>query len=330
MRVLLTGGTGFLGSNILSTLCASDQVSEVYTFYRNQDKMNLLLNQLKYSSKIRPIKGSFTDATILKEMMNEFALKGETAVIPAVIDLIIHVAATRNIGYCESHQLETFQTNVDGTNNLVEFANKSNVKRVIYISTQSVYGNPLSDVIDENTIPAPESIYAKTKYMGELTVSLKAQNYEYLILRPTRLFGTSIFTNKDNFLTGAFPEKCMRGDHLTIYNNGTDLLNLIDVSDISRAIMEFLLTANKDIWNTTYNICGDHMITVNEIVGYYVKWSKSKGILVGVENKVADHEVVRFHNLTNQKIKSAIKWFPTIVEESIFDMLDATYQKTNH
>ena len=155
MNVLVTGGAGYIGTELVSLLVSNPSIDKVIV-YDNLSRMNynLFLGlKLQKHPKLSFVKGELLDSRSLRKV-----LKG--------IDVVYHLAAkvTTPFDSSDSHVYE--QVNHWGTAELVYAVEESNVKRFIYTSSSGVYGSS-SGAVDESTIPNPKTFYAISKLRGE-------------------------------------------------------------------------------------------------------------------------------------------------------------------
>jgi len=157
MKILITGSAGFVGKNLFNYL---KKEHEIYGISRRAGETITHQCDITKKDEINIVLGSINP------------------------DIIVHSAALANVDYCEEHKDETWETNVEGTMNLVKwsFLNK---KKIIYISTDYVYAGETNDY-NEDSETKPVNFYGESKLAAEKIVSI-LQNY--LILRPTGIFG---------------------------------------------------------------------------------------------------------------------------------------------
>jgi len=150
-KILLTGSMGFIGSHFLRKLTST---------YKVIGLNNALDKKLE---NYYPIKKNITNLNSID--------------IPNDLDSIIHLAALTDTKYCEQHPRECFETNVNGTQNMLEIARKKDAK-FVYVSTSHVYGKPNKLPIKENDPKHPLSIYASSKLAGEVCCMGYAYSYD--------------------------------------------------------------------------------------------------------------------------------------------------------
>ena len=179
MSVMITGGTGFVGSNINRTLIQEGTKTLAYDL---QDRQSAVTADV--ADKTTLVKGDLLDLAKMLGTVRKYGVEG-----------IIHTAADmspRDAGV--ESPIWTFKANVEGTANVLETARLADLKRVVYTSTCGVYG--YLDRIDEHSqtedeAPNPRGPYAITKYMGELMCRNYFESYgiDVVILRLPIMYG---------------------------------------------------------------------------------------------------------------------------------------------
>lgn len=171
-KIFISGGTGLLGTSIISTL--KDKFDLVGTYYSNQ----IFVPKVPYV-KLDLMKKNDTHHIIEEEKP----------------DIVIHTAALTNVDYCEENKLNAKMVNVDGTRNIAEACTNINAK-IIYISSDFVFDGKKGNYSEEDE-PTPINYYSKTKLDGENVV--KDVCSDFLIIR-TSIYGWNI-GGKSNFAT---------------------------------------------------------------------------------------------------------------------------------
>ena len=128
-KILITGGTGFIGSNITNRLKKDNDV----TVFDLKEPDN---NELKF------LKGSINEYSDVENAINDF-------------DVVIHLAASLGVINTEENPVSTLDTNIFGTRNVLEACRKSNVKKIIFSSSSEIYGEPIKTPIEEEDRPIP-------------------------------------------------------------------------------------------------------------------------------------------------------------------------------
>ncbi|MCL7991942.1 MAG: NAD-dependent epimerase/dehydratase family protein, partial [marine benthic group bacterium] len=169
MRVLVTGGTGFTGSHLVRRLL--DRRHDVVCL---DNQPGLFADELR-GLGAEVVIGSVTDADLVRR-----SSRG--------VEVVHHLAAAfRQLNVPKSVYREV---NVEGTRNVLEAARASDVRRVVYCSTQGVHGHVMNPPGDENSPIAPEDYYQQTKYEGELVCAEYSDvGMDIAIVRPTAIYG---------------------------------------------------------------------------------------------------------------------------------------------
>lgn len=249
MRIFLSGGSGYLGSNLLLILLNHPHVDKVICLIRNPQKWRLLEGHFPQGEKIAWVLGNLQDAQTYVH-----ALRG--------VDTIIHAASLRETKENPSPPEEMVAINVLGTARLLEAALASGVSRFLFCSSQAIYGTRQSIPIAEDTPPRPETLYALTKYAGELLVEkAREKGLRFLILRFSRLYGKGLAMRKEE-LPHRFARLSAQGAPLPVYDGGRMIVDFLHVRDAVRAIGHFLLPEKEGFWNGVYNVGGGNPTSV--------------------------------------------------------------------
>lgn len=238
MRVLVTGGSGFIGSHVVDKLRDKGVNVRVYDMVMPS-----------YRNDIEHYQGSILDIEALGMAMGG-------------IDVIFHLAAVADVKevFEEPHYSEAI--NVRGTINVLEAARKGNIKRVIYGSTTWVYSDAEETVVDESTpLPAPSHLYTATKLAGEYYCQAYSKLYgpEVTILRYGIPYGPRA---RDGAVIPIFVRKALNSEPLTLAGDGSQFRKFIYVEDLAEGNVLALKSAAK---NKTYNLDGRERITIKQI-----------------------------------------------------------------
>lgn len=179
MKILITGGAGYVGTQLTKVLSASPETSAVILFDNlSRANYNLFLGRrFENPEKITFVSGDLLDSRKLRQVLQQYE-----------IDVVYHLAArvTTPFANTEAHFHE--QINHWGTSELVMAVEESNVKRFIYTSSTSVYGASV-DLIDEDAKPDPKTFYGTSKLRGEQHVKRLMDKMDTYILRCGNVYG---------------------------------------------------------------------------------------------------------------------------------------------
>lgn len=263
MHVFVAGASGYLGGNLVLALTRGSFVTRITCLGRNQEKLLKLRALVAPQTKVVCIVGDVCDPGTYISY-----LRG--------VDVVVHAAAVRGIDYCAQHPHEAQRVNVAGTERLLEAAMACNVPKLLYCSTQAVYGAFNLYPFREDESPYPDTWYGLTKYAGELAVR-KADGLQFLVLRLSRIYGLGIFFREEE-LPHRFA-RCAVSGILPVYHGGEDVVDLLHIGDAVSAILFFLHSADS-LWNTTYNVGGGRPVSVRYLAELYREVCRELGFPV--------------------------------------------------
>ena len=235
MKVLITGGSGFLGINLVRHLLQKG----------NHEIVVLDIADFDYSdvvSKVKFIKGDIRDKDKVAE-----AIRG--------VNQVIHTAAALPL-YTEEQILTT---DVDGTRNLLEAANRFNVERFIHVSSTAVYGVPDHHPLYENDKLDGVGPYGKAKIKAEdMCLEYRRKGMCVSIIRPKSFVGPERLG-----VFALFYDWAKDGHGFPMIGNGKNRYQLLDVEDLCEAIY-LCMTLEKEKVNDTFNIGAKEFKTMGE------------------------------------------------------------------
>jgi nucleoside-diphosphate-sugar epimerase len=245
--VLVTGGAGFIGSNLAEGLVKRGFDVRILDDFSAGKKENL--DAVRGKAEI--IRGSITDMETARK-----ALKG--------IDCIFHQAALTSVTRSVEKPLETAQVNIIGTLNLLVSARDAGVRRVVFASSSSIYGNTPTLPKREDMPPCPQSPYALTKYAGERYMQIFHSLYglETVSLRYFNVFGPRQDPNSQYAaVIPKFITAVLAGKKPVIDGDGEQTRDFTYIKDTVEANILAMQT-RKGI-GEVFNIAGGKRITIN-------------------------------------------------------------------
>lgn len=238
MRVLVTGGAGFIGSHVVDKL--RDKGVQVRIF-------DLMMPTIR--SGVEYYQGSILDLSALC-----FAMHG--------VNSVMHLAAIADVKDVLEDPHYSEEINVRGTINVLEAARRANVKRVIYGSTTWVYSDVDAIKVDESTtLNAPSHLYTATKLASEYYCQAYSRMYglETTILRYGIPYGPRA---REGAVVSIFVKKALSGQPLTIAGDGSQFRKFVYVEDLAEGNVLALQSVAK---NKIYNLDGKQEISIKEI-----------------------------------------------------------------
>ncbi len=178
MNILITGGAGYIGHELVFELVKDPDIKNVIVYDNlSRKNYNLFLDKRSEHSKIKFIKGDLLDSRRLRQVLEN-------------VDVVYHLAAivSTPLATENSHLFE--QINHWGTAELVYALEESNVSKVFYLSTTSVYGAS-EHMIDINTVPDPKTFYGSSKLRGEEHIKRLSKQMDTYIIRCGNVYGFS-------------------------------------------------------------------------------------------------------------------------------------------
>lgn len=251
MRLLVTGGAGFIGSNFIRYMMNTNPSVEIInydllTYAGNPDNLKGIDKPPQYTF----IKGDICNQDLVNATLKKFQP-----------DAIVHFAAESHVDRSITDPYAFVRTNVLGTHTLLEAARKHSVPKFIHISTDETYGSTLNGSFKETDILSPSSPYSASKAGSDLLALSYFTTFHFpvMVTRCTNNFGPYQFPEK---LIPLFITNLLEGKKVPVYGTGKNVRDWIHVQDHCRAI-EFLL--NRGAPGEVYNIGGGNEKTNLEI-----------------------------------------------------------------
>lgn len=255
MRILVTGGAGFIGSNLAEHLVSIPEVEKVRVLDNLSTGSLKNLESLNENSKFEFVEGDIRDyETCLK------ACDG--------MDLVSHQAALGSVPRSINDPITTNEVNITGTLHVFTAAKEHKIKRVVYAASSSTYGDHPGLPKVENNIGNPLSPYAVTKYVNELYAKVYASTYnmELIGLRYFNVFGPR--QNPQGPYAAVIPlfiQSVLNNEPPLINGDGEHSRDFTFVANAVQANIRALFTDNVKALNEVYNIAFGERTTLNEV-----------------------------------------------------------------
>lgn len=222
-KIVITGGAGFIGSHIV------DYFSESYP-----GAAVTVLDKMTYAADIRNLLG-------LIEKKRIQLLVGDICDLETCVravkdaDLVIHAAAESHVDNSFGNSLEFTRTNVVGTHCLMEACRQAGTQRIIHVSTDEVYGQVITGVVNEQASLKPTNPYSASKAGAEMIISGYRLSYglPVVTVRANNIFGIRQYPEK---IIPKFLLQLMTGNKLTIHGNGQNRRHYLSAVDFARAL----------------------------------------------------------------------------------------------
>ncbi len=289
MRVIVTGGGGFIGSNLVDLLLKEKKIKKIIII----DIFNLGLRNINHLKKNKKVKIVKKDINNIKASDTNFKN----------IDCVFHLAALADIVPSIVNPKKYCESNIYGTINILEAMRFYKVKRIIYTASASCYGLPAKFPTSENHKIDLQYPYAFTKYVGEQAVMhwSKVYGIEYISLRLFNVYGLRSRTSGAyGAVMGVFLKQKLENKKLTVVGNGRQSRDFINVKDVCYAFIKASKTKNI---NKIINIGSSKPITVLTLA----KMISNKIQFIPKRPGEPDISMAKIENA-----KKFLRWKPTI------------------
>lgn len=293
MKLLVTGGLGFIGSNfIIHVLNNYDDHSVINVDAELTGSNHKSLIDIDNSKRYKFVQGNITDHKLMKDLIDES-------------DAIINFAAESHVDRSISNAKPFMDSNIIGVFTILEIL-KNQKKRLVHISTDEVFGSLETKSADENFRFNPSSPYSSSKASAELLINSYVATYgiDAVITRCTNNYGPRQFLEK------LIPKAIILAAHdipVPVYNSGKGIRDWIFVDDHCNAVMKVLHDGKK---GESYNISASNEIDVLTVI---------KKILLVMNKNTKNYELSEDrpghdyrYSLNSSKIRKELGWEPLV------------------
>ena len=266
MKILITGGKGFIGSKIIEMLCKD---GHQLTIIDNEDTYGIMTtNELHklyqwrtrnwIDKKVHYIKGDVLDRlTCLKAFSHH-------------PDIVIHLATYPRAKIVDNDPIAGIPKVINTTTNLLWHAEKFGVKKFVYVSSSMVYGD-FSDGMKEDGKTKPKNLYGEAKLTGERMVKLfsKRDNLNYNIIRPSGVYGPGDMPDR---VVHKFFQRAMNNQTITLHN-GQNKVDFTYRNDAARGIV---LAALSPVSNVSFNITAGNATSLRILAEKIIQLTNSE------------------------------------------------------
>lgn len=315
-KILVTGGAGFIGSNLCEELLKEDNYVVCLDNFFTGRRGNLV---------------SFVDNKNFKLLEGDIRSLEDCIKATKGVDYVLHQAALGSVPRSIKDPITSNDVNVNGFLNMLVASKEAGVKRFVYAASSSTYGDSKGLPKVENVIGKPLSPYAITKYVNELYADVFSKTYgiETIGLRYFNVFGRK--QDPNGAYAAVIPKfvmQLMKGESPTINGDGSFSRDFTYIDNVIQANLLALKADRKEALNTVYNVAFGDRNTLDDLVGYLKEYlsefdEKIKGIDVNYgSNRIGDiphshasiekAKVMLEYNpqfSLQEGLKEAVKWY---------------------
>jgi len=301
MTLLITGGNGYVGSQLVNHLIDDESYNEIVILDQIEPNKNLGSKD-QFKNKVRFVKGSTTDYQKVCEAIEN-------------VTQVIHLAAIADVKRCQENPSETRKINVGATQNILEAIKNSTVKRFVFASTMSaIYGK--SSNFDEAASPTPITEYGKQKQKCEELIQKFSNQVgiSSIILRKSNLYGTGIIT-KEN-VVASFVKQALNDNSIKIEGSGNQFRNFLNLNDSCQAYMKSL-TCKMENSCEIINITGAITSNLNDLAQLVkeqveLKVGNKIELIHSINKRIDDYKKVEMPKISVMKAKKILDYSPQV------------------
>lgn len=261
-KILVIGGAGFIGSHVVGELLKTEVGQVVIYDNFTRGKLSNIAPHLKdIRCSIYPHGGDVRDIDLLNDAMQE-------------VDYVVHLAAMWLL-HCKDYPQTAFHVNIEGTFNVLEACVKNNIKKLVYSSSASVYGDAVEVPMTESHPFNNRNFYGATKIAGEAMCRAYFDRYglDYVGLRYMNVYGPH--QDQTAVYTGVIPimlNKIDANEAPLINGDGSQAYDFIDVEDVARCNVAALLS---DATDKCYNVGTGVQTSIRELCDLILELKQS-------------------------------------------------------
>lgn len=293
-KTLVTGGAGFIGSNLAALLISRGHRVSILDNLTSGYRDNL-----QALSDARFVEGDVRDAKAVDE-----AIDGA--------EVVFHLAASVGNTRAIEHPLTDSEVNVLGTLTVLEAARRQGVRKVVFSSSAGIFGELKTLPINEDHPAEPDTPYGASKLGAEKHCLAYAKLYplECVCLRYFNVYGVNQRYDAYGNVIPIFADRMLRGQPLNIYGDGEQTRDFVNVRDVAEA--NYLAGMNRGV-SGAFNIASGTRVTINELTSLMARCS---GIAATVEHVAPRKGDVR-HSLADvSRAHAALGYVPAVSLES--------------
>tara|TARA_X000000950_G_scaffold289310_1_gene411851 strand:+ start:33872 stop:34837 length:966 start_codon:yes stop_codon:yes gene_type:complete len=317
MNILITGSAGFIGFHLARKILNStkhriigiDNINNYYSIKLKKQRLKILSKNKKFIFK----KIDISDKKILTNFLKR-----------KKIDIIFHLAAQAGVRYSLINPESYLKSNIEGFFNILEFAKNNKIKKLIYASSSSVYGDQKKFPIKENFKKKQKNLYALTKDFNEKLAQLYYENFKL------KLIGLRFFTvygewGRPDMLYFKYLDALKFNKTIKVFNNGNHFRDFTYIEDVIEMILKLKDLNKKFFSNKMINICSGKSINlmsylkeIETLYGKKCKIKKTGKQAIEIFKTHGDNnlikKLIKKKNFKNYKygLKKTVSWFKNI------------------
>lgn len=287
VKILVTGGAGFIGSHVVELLLQDEHETIIVDNFSTGKK------------DVVPSQAKLVEMDINSPKMEKvFALEKP--------DVVIHLAAQVDVGTSIQNPVYDADQNILGTIRLLNYCKKYKVKKIIFSSSCAVYGETEDSSISESYPLKPLSFYGLSKYTSEMYIQLFKDLHEvpFTILRYANIYGPRQSSEGEGGVISIFFGKILVGEAPFIYGNGEQTRDFVYVKDIALAT---LMAINKGT-NEIFNIGGNTKTSINELLANIASIASVQITPISMPAREGD---IQHSRLNSTKAETFLGWQPS-------------------
>jgi UDP-glucose 4-epimerase len=301
MRMLVTGGAGFIGSNLVQLLLKEGHDVTVLDNLSSGHRINL-----RSFSQVRLLIGDVRDPSMVEQAVNG-------------VEVVFHLAASVGSARSIEHPIIDAESNVLGTINVLESARRNRIRKIVFSSSAAIFGELKTLPITEDHCVEPDSSYGATKLCAEKLCLAYGKLYdvEPICLRYFNVFGVNQRYDAYGNAIPIFAHKLVFRQPITIFGDGEQTRDFINVRDVAKA--NYLAGMSQGV-SGAFNVGSGSRVTINELVK---KMETASGLSTQTIHGSPRRGDVR-HSLADiSRIRSAIGFKPQVsLEEGLREYMN--------
>ena len=302
MNITITGGSGFIGSSLVEVL----RKKHVITIFD--------VNKTQFNDV------TFVQGDIIDPKSTDAAIRNS--------DVVIHLAAALGVINTEQNPIETLDTNIFGTKNVLDACKNNDVKKIIFSSSSEIYGEPIKIPIKETDKVLPITNYGISKLAAEEYIKAYYKNFglRYTILRLFNVYGEK---QRNEWVMTEFVSRAIKNQDIIIHGTGSQIRAFCHVSDTLKGFEIALEKGDGEI----FNIGNDsEPISIKKLAERIISLSNSKSSikLIPFEKSDRDRNEIMNRAPSIEKAKQILGYQSKMsLDEGIKKILEAKIQETS-